>query len=219
MKMRTIAILVGVVATMAASTLHAGVSVNMNEPTEKAVAFRVLDDKYISTAPSNSLDCTGTKIGSKEKFTIVDLNGGDLTDGHQVRIRYTPNDPTKSSYWREIKEGVKRGKDGDTFTIKRVDTKCALQTVSGKFVAAPVAGGLLGVVEKQDGAMLMELVDLSSVVPGTKVPKNLPTLAIVASSGSKSDALPPSTTVAPAPEPPTNPAPATGQPVSPPASP
>jgi len=138
------------------------------------------------------------KIGSKAIFTIVDITGGALTDGHEVRIRYTPNsngtpDPSKSSYWREVKEGVKRGHDGDVFKIKRVDTKSALQTVSGNFVAGPIDGGLLGLTNKQDAAMLVEFVDLSSVKPGAKIPKDLPTLPVAASSDAKPE-TPPATT-------------------------
>lgn len=189
MQMMKLPILV-VVATLATSALQAGVNVSTNEPAENAVAFRVLDSKYIGTAPSNSLDCVAMKIGGKQRFTIVDLNGGPLADGHEVRIQYVPTsdgkpDPDKASYWREVKEGVKRGHDGDVFKIKRMDTKCALQTVSGKFVAAPIDGGLLGVTNAPEAAMLVELVDLSSVKLGAKVPKDLPMLAVAASSDSK----------------------------------
>jgi hypothetical protein len=190
MKLMRMTIVVALGATLATSTLHAGVNVSTNEPTENAVAFRVLDSKYIGTAPSNSLDCTAMKIGGKQRFTIVDLNGGQLADGHEVRIQYVPTsdgkpDPDKASYWREVKEGVKRGHDGDVFKIKRVSTKCTLQTVSGKFVAAPVEGGLLGVTNAPEAAMLVELVDLSSVKLGAKIPKDLPTLAVAAPSDAK----------------------------------
>lgn len=206
--------LVVVAVVLATSALRAGVSVNTNETTERAVAFRVLETKYISTAPSNSLNCSGVKIGGKQTFTIVDLNGGQLTDGHEVRIRYVPTsngtpDPAKASYWREVKNGVKRGSDGDVFKIKRMDAKCALQTVSGRFVAAPVDGGLLGVTNTLEAAMLMELVDMSSVKPGTKVPKDLPMLPVAASGGASGVAQSTST----------NQSSATGQSAAPPASP
>jgi hypothetical protein len=224
MKMTKTPILVALAATMATSALHAGVNVSTNEPTERAVAFRVLDGKYITTAPSDSLNCNSIKIGTRAIFTIVDLNSGALTDGHEVRIRYTPNvngspDPTKSSYWREVKEGVRRGHDGDVFKIKRVDTKCALQTVSGSFVAAPINGGLLGVTNKLEAAMLTELVDLSSVKSAKKIPKDLPTLPVAASSDAKTEAQPPSTVTVPALETSTNQPPATGQSAPPPQQP
>lgn len=195
MNMTKISILVAVALPLAVSALLAGVLVNTNQPTEKLVAFRVSENKYVTTAPSNSLDCSGIKIGSKQKFTLIDITGGALTDGHEVRIRYTPGGSPKSSYWLEVKDGVKRGSDGDAFKIRRVDSKCALETVSGNFVATPATNGLLSVTNKLEGAMLLELVDLSSVAPGMKVPKDLPTLAVTAS---------PTTATPPAPEKSTN---------------
>ena len=189
MKMTKLSILLVVALTLVFSALLAGVSVNTNQPTEKSVAFRVLTNKYISTVPGNMLDCSGMKIGSKQKFTLIDVTGGALMDGHEVRIRYTPSNSTKSSYWQEAKEGVKRGTDGDAFKILRVDTKCALETPSGNFVATPMTNGMLSVTNKLEGAMLIELVDLSSV-KGPKVPQDLPTLT-VAPSPEKSTNQPP----------------------------
>jgi hypothetical protein len=180
MKMTKLSILLGVALTLAFSALLAGVSVNTNQPTEKLVAFRVLTNKYITTQLGNFLDCSGSKIGSKQKFTLIDVTGGALTDGHEIRIRYTPSNSTKSSYWLEAKEGVKRGSDGDAFKIRRVDSKCALETVSGNFVATPTTNGLLSVTNKLEGAMLLEMVDLSSV-KGPKIPEDLPTLTVAAS--------------------------------------
>jgi hypothetical protein len=180
MKMTKLSILLAGALTVAFSALLAGVSVNTNQPTEKLVAFRVLTNKYITTQPGNLLECSGTKIGSKQKFTLIDITGGALTDGHEVRIRYTAGGTLKTSYWQEVKDGVKRGTDGDAFKIRRVDTRCALETMGGNFVAPPVTNGMLSVTNKLDGAMLLELVDLSSV-KGPKIPENLPTLTVAAS--------------------------------------
>ena len=156
--------------------LRAAVRVSPAEPTEKVVALVTSDKKYVtaSSSPGNSLDLSGLKIGSKQTFTIIDLNGADLADGDQVQIRYTPNtggkpDPSKSSYWREVNEGVKRGKDGDVFKVKRMDTRYAFQAPSGKFVGGPAADGVLAVTDKQEGALFVELVDLSQGIP--KKPK------------------------------------------------
>jgi hypothetical protein len=205
-----IPVVVGLALTLSSFLLRAGVSVNTNTPTEKLVAFRVLTNQYVTAVPNGFLDCSGNKINSKQKFTIIDLNGGQLTDGHEVQIRYTPSRSTKSNYWREIKDGIKRGQNGDTFKIKRVDTKCALQTVSGNFVAPPTSGGLLGVTNKLEAAMLLELVDLSSIAatPDAKPQKDLPTLTVGASSGATSEAQPASTTS-------TNQSPGSGQSTSP----
>jgi hypothetical protein len=206
MKMTKISILVAGALTLAFSALHAGVSVNTNQPTEKLVAFRVLTNKYITTQLGGFLDCSGMKIGSKQKFTLIDISGGALTDGHEVRIRYTPNlngrpDPSKTSYWREVEDGIKRGPDGDAFKIRRVDSKCALETVSGSFVARPLTNRWLSITNKLDGAMLLELVDLSSV-SGPNIPEDLPTLTVAASPEKSTNQPPATAQSAPPPQPP-----------------
>jgi hypothetical protein len=146
--------------------LPAAVKVDTTEPIETLVAFRVAADKYISTSTSNSLVLAISKIGSKEKFTIIDLTGGNLQDGDEVRVRYMPHakagEVPKPSYWLENNAGVRRGHDGDVFKLKRVDTKFVLMTPTGKFVAPPTNEHALGVSAKQDGALLVEIIDVNS---------------------------------------------------------
>jgi hypothetical protein len=174
----------------AAGRLPAAVNVNTAEPIETAVAFRIAANKYISTNPSNSLGLVGGKIGSKQTFTIIDITGGNLQDGDEVRVRYTPHSKsgavTNPSYWVENSAGVRRGRDGDVFKLKRVDAKFALVTPTGKFVAAPISENALGVSAKQDGALLVEIIDVKSGVSVIK-PTNQPGAA-------STNATPPSTT-------------------------
>ncbi len=198
MRVTRIFILLAVASALASSALLAGVSVSTNQPTEKLVALRAFGNEYITTQSGGYFQnpCSAD-IGSKAKFTLIDLTGGALTDGHQVRIRYKPgNDPTPN-YWLEVADGIKRATDGDTFTIRRVDTKCALETPSGRFVGPPTTNGLLSVTSKLQKAMLLELVNLSSLPPGGEMPGNLQDL--------------PTLTVAPSPESSTNPPPATAR--------
>ena len=161
---------------LAAAPTRAGVKVSPETPTapatpaagpvEKKVAFVTADKKYLTANTSGALDLSGAKVGSKQTFTIIDNNGGTLTDGDEVKIRYTPNsggvpDPSKASYWHEGAGGVKRsGKEGDTFKLKAVDSKFAFQTSAGKFLTATVTDGALGLTDKQDGALLVEIVEL-----------------------------------------------------------
>jgi hypothetical protein len=173
-------ILLAILTTFAALQLQAGVKVTSDEPTsapapapapapsgavEKRVAFVTAEKKYVTANTSGALDLSGAKVGSKQSFTLIDLNGGDLADGDAVKIRYTPNsggvpDLSKASYWHEKGGGIKRSKEGDTFKIKKVETKFAFQTASGKFVMATVTDGAFDLSDKQDGALLVEIVDL-----------------------------------------------------------
>ena len=127
-------------------------------PGERLVAFRTIANNFITADPSNALDLAGVKIGSKQTFTLVDITGGELADGHEVKIRYTPH-TGKPSYWLETKGVIRRGHDGDVFKIKRVDTKIALVAPSGRFVAPPTVANALGLSDKLEGALLVEILD------------------------------------------------------------
>jgi hypothetical protein len=152
------------VALLAAVQVQGAVKVETAEPVERSVAFRTVANKFITASPSNALDLTGVKLGSRQTFTLVDITGGGLADGHEVRIRYTPH-TGKPSYWLEARDGIRRGHDGEVFKIRRVDTKVALVTRTGKFVAPPIVANALGVSDKQEGALLLEILDLSATVP------------------------------------------------------
>jgi hypothetical protein len=134
------------------------------------------------------------KIGSKETFTIVDVAGHNLLDGDEVRVCYTPHpkpgEAAKPSYWVENNAGVKRGRNGDVFKLKRVDTKFALVTPTGKFVAPPTSESALGVSANQDGALLVDIVDAKSGASVIK-PTDQPTAA--SPSAPTSAPTPPST--------------------------
>src|SRR5579871_5270083 len=143
-KVHIVFALAGVLAIWNSPRVNAGVQVDAGDTSEKLVTFQMPDHKYITANPGGELDGSGLKVGSKQRFSIVDLNGGDLKDGDSIKIRYNPGvalDATKSTYWIETAQGIKRGHDADTFKVKKVDTKYALQAPSGKYVAAPGPAG------------------------------------------------------------------------------
>ena len=172
MKKTLFALVTVIIGMLIVVPLQAGVKVTAApEPLEKRVAFRTPDNKYVSTLTGGFLNLNGDKVGSKQIFTIIDLNGTDLSDGDPVKIRYTPgggvaSDKTKSTYWVETADGIKRNSEGSVFKIKMVVTKYALQAQSGKFVTGVVTpDSMLGLSDKQANALLLDLVDLSSGVP------------------------------------------------------
>src|ERR1039457_1273910 len=173
MKKALFAVITAVLGMLAAIPLQAGVKVTAApEPLEKPVAFRTADNKCITTVTGGLLTLGGEKIGSKQTFTIIDLNGTNLADGDPVKVRYTPGGQTKSSYWVETPDGIKRNSEGSVFKIKVVDTKYAFQTSSGKFITGVEKEGLFSLSDKQADALLVQLVDLSTGVPKTpKKPK------------------------------------------------
>jgi len=164
-------VIITTMALLATSQVWAAVKVEPAEPVEpvetkvepagpgeRLVAFRTIANNFITADPSNALDLAGVKIGSKQTFTLVDITGGELADGHEVKIRYTPH-TGKPSYWLETKGVIRRGHDGDVFKIKRVDTKIALVAPSGRFVAPPTVANALGLSDKLEGALLVEILD------------------------------------------------------------
>lgn len=209
MRTTKIFFLLAVSWTLVCSPLLAGVSVSTSEPTEKPVAFRVFGDRYIATETGGFFkNPCPTNLSNRARFTLVDLSGGTLADGHKVRISYLPGNSTKPNYWLEVTDGIKRAADGDTFTIRRLHNRCALETVTGRFVAAPMTNGLLSVTGKLEHAMPIELVDLSPLPPGTKITEDtrgLPILCVAPSPESSTNHPPATAQPAPAPPPPSSP--------------
>ncbi len=135
------------------------------EEKERKIGMRTESNQFVTAETGNSLTLGATKIGSKQTFTLIDLNGGDLADKDEVKILYTPNtqgkpDPAKSSYWKEVSEGVKRNREGDVFKIKTIDSKYGFVAPSGKFVGQPIDGGVLGVTTNASEALVVEFVDI-----------------------------------------------------------
>jgi hypothetical protein len=159
-------------------SVHAAVKVAGSEPSEKLVALVTADKKYVTANSGGALDLSGTKVGSKQKFTLVDLNGGTLDDGDQVKIRYTPNvggkpDPSKDSYWHESAEGIRRSKQSDVFKVKLINGKYAFQTLAGKFLGKP-AGSALSLTDKAEDALVVEIVELAGGSATAKAPETPP---------------------------------------------
>lgn len=172
MKKTTLTLMAVALGMLVVVPVQAGVKVTTApDPVEKLVAFRVPDGKYVTTVTGGFLSLAGDKIGSKQKFALIDLNGTDPADGDPVKIRYTPGggvaaDP-KSSYWRETDGGIRRGSEAGIFRIKLVDGKYVFQAPSGKFVTGVVTDGMFSLSDKQANALLLEFVDLSAGVPKT----------------------------------------------------
>ena len=158
------------------------------EATEKVVAFQV-GAKFLTANSGGYLDLSGVKIGSKQTFKLYDLNGGELADGDEVKIQYVPGkggatgqgDASKATFWTETPIdsttqpfGVKRSREGQPFKIKKVGTKYAFQNLKGKYVGQPGEEGSLSLVDNQEAALLVDIIDVSHGVPKvhkTKAPK------------------------------------------------
>lgn len=143
-------------------------SITLAQQTEKSVALKTSDQKYVTAATGSVLDLSGSKIASKQTFTLVDMNGGDLADGDEVQVRYTPTpkpgEPPKSNFWVDKKGELKRGSEAGVFKVKKTDATYSFQAASGKFVGAPASGtGPLALVDGEEGALKVEIVETPAV--------------------------------------------------------
>jgi len=148
-------------AILTAVQLLVAVRVNSGEQKERRIAFRTSDNRYITASANLSLDVSGVKIGSKQTFTLIDLNGSELADGDGVKIQYVPGsgpkpDLSKASFWQMAGNGVKRGHDGDVFKVRFVKLKDTLKTSSGEPVAGPGEENALAATNGQESASLVK---------------------------------------------------------------
>jgi uncharacterized Zn ribbon protein len=148
-------------SAIAAGALIAPLHTSLAQAVEKTVAFKTSEGKYISVAPNSALDLGATKVGSRQVFTLVDTNGGDLADGDAVKVIQTDavKDDPAAKGWKVAKDGtVARGASPATFKLKKVADKWAFQTPDGKFVGATASGGL-GTVDTAETALQIEVLE------------------------------------------------------------
>ena len=161
------------------------------DPTEKQVAFGV-GTRYVSTVAQGGLDTNGKQIGNNQTFTLIDINGGELADGDEVRIRWAPAN-TRATHWQETESFVNRTgnkpDDACTFRVKFADPKIKdgeilLQTASGKFVGSGKNSRLVPGAA-QDGALMMKMEEVEqgentqSIAPPTAATPPMTTPATV----------------------------------------
>lgn len=151
-------------SALAVAALLAPVHTSFAQAVEKTVAFKTADGKYISAAPNSAVDLSGTKVGSRQVFVLVDTNGGELSDGDSVKIMQAGgdlNDPSAKGLKVARDGAISRGASPNAFTLKKMDTKWAFQTPDGKFVGATPSGGV-GTVDTPDTALQVELVEAAA---------------------------------------------------------
>ena len=143
------------------SALLVPFQLSLGQEVEKEVAFKTADGKYISAALNSALDLGGTKIGSRQAFMLVDVNGGELADGDTVRITQTAGvegGGTKIKGWKLSGGELKRGENPADFTVKKSGEMWTFQMKGGKFVGlTPTA--VLGPVDTAEAALQVQIVD------------------------------------------------------------
>jgi len=141
------------------------------QTTEKKAALRNVAEKparYVTMIPHGGLNGSSTTVGERQIFTIMDTNGGELSDGDDVLIKYVTPDEKETSYWQEKGEVISRDRkavDSAHFKVKKTDAGISLRTASGKFVAIKGKTDPLGVTDAADKAAVFEVVENPAMTP------------------------------------------------------
>lgn len=145
------------------------------QPQAYTVALRAPGGNYVSIVAGGGLDASAKAITAKQIFTFIDLNGGTLVDGDNVKIQY------ETSLWHEEKETnrvrrvpVKGAKQEECIFKIRVKSKTILlETPSGKFVAVSNDGTAIETRDKREESSSFEAIP-SQPPPPPPSPKNKP---------------------------------------------
>ena len=187
--------------------------------TEKSVAFRTADNRYVTAVARGGLNTSGAEIAANQTFVLVDLNGGELADGDAVQIKWAPAG-SKPTYWQEGEGTIGRygGKPNDAsiFKIKPkaksakdAPQRIVLQTASGKFVSVPGKGAALATTDTQDNAETWQIVNAATSQIVEVAKRGDETAAPTAATAPKTPAPVTSTVTPPTPVAPTTQPPAT----------
>ncbi len=154
-------------------SLFGASSLSFAQESEKVVRLRTAEGNCVVIGGGGKTILGGpSRNSSRELFTIIDANGGELADGDEVKIRYTAGtkadgESSKPSFWQvEGANFARRGK-ASSFKIKKVNDRYAFQTADGKFVGVASGGKDLAIVDTQDAALKVELVAAAAVAPAT----------------------------------------------------
>ena len=125
------------------------------------VAFLLNNGKHLGMVGGGKMDASSAKIGSNQIFQMVDLNGGQLTNGDSLKLIF--GQAPSLSQLHEDKENslinrvpIRGAKDEECiFKILIVGKNVILQTPSGKFVATSEDGKSLITTDKKDDSSLL----------------------------------------------------------------
>lgn len=129
-------------------------------PTAYTVAFKFANGKFMGMVPQGGMDASADAIGANQTFTMIDLNGNQLSSGDTVRLIFGQSqlreDPSDGRIHRVPIRGSVEAEC--TFRIIVVGANILLETPKGKYVATATDGKSLTSTEKKDESSLMTAV-------------------------------------------------------------
>ncbi len=128
-----------------------------SQPTAYTVAFKFANGKFMGMVPQGGMDASADAIGPNQTFTLIDLNGNQLSSGDEVKLIFGQS---------LLREDPSNGKIHRVPIRGSVETECVfkivvsgqnvlLQTPSGKYVAtAPDGKSLVGTDKKDESSTM-----------------------------------------------------------------
>lgn len=134
------------------------------QPTSYTVAFKFNNGNYLGMIANGGMDASSKEITAKQVFQMVDLNGGQLSNGDTLKIIF--GEGQTQSQLHEDKENnrinrvpTRGAKDEEClFKILVVGQNILLQTPSGKYIALGADGKSLTTTDKKDETSLLTAV-------------------------------------------------------------
>ena len=68
------------------------------QPAEIPVSLKTPEGKFVGQVAGGGLDAAATTASAKQTFILIDLDGGRITDGDRIKIKF------ETSQWREDRE-------------------------------------------------------------------------------------------------------------------
>lgn len=131
-----------------------------NQPTTYAVALKFGNGNLLGMVAGGGLNAIAKEVGASQIFTMVDLNGGTLSNGDSVKFIFGESQMREDKDANKIhRVPIRAAKEEECiFKILVTGNNILLQTPSGKFVAASADGKMIITTDKKDETSLITAV-------------------------------------------------------------
>ena len=133
-----------------------------------SVAFKFANGNHLGTVAGGGLDAASKEIGTNQIFNMIDLNGGNVSNGDTVKIVFAQSQMREDASANKIHRVSMRGAKEEECVFKIIVTgkNILLQTPSGKYLAVAPDGKSVVTTEKKDETSL--LVAVTNPTPTVK---------------------------------------------------
>ena len=124
------------------------------------IALKLNNNNYLGMVANGGMDASSKEITTKQVFQMADLNGGQLSNGDQVKLIFDQSQLHEDKENNKIHRVPIRGavEAECLFKIFVVGQNILLQAPSGKFLATSADGKSLTTTDKKDETSLLTAV-------------------------------------------------------------